>query len=61
MQIDIELNLKDKSEIERLMSVIKKYHLDTPVHVLEFERSYSVRFSSDYEQYELINEFSGAF
>lgn len=61
MHIDIELNLRDKKEIERLVSVIKQYNVDRPVHILEFENSFSIRFSSDYEQYELIKDFSDGY
>lgn len=61
LDIEIIIELYDKSFSENLIDIIKRYDFDKPVYIVEYSDRIYFRFNTDYHQWELQKEIVGLF
>lgn len=55
--LSINLILNQKEHLKLLVNTIKKYNIDSPVYLIEYDDCISFDMETDYEQYEMIEDF----
>ena len=61
MDLEITIELYDKSFTEQIIAIFKKYSFDKPVYFIEYTSSLYIKFNTDYEQWEIQKELGELF